>query len=51
MIFRIKVSMPGKPRFTYAGIFLSGFDAAVKAMGDWPEATGISAIHINGSAS
>jgi hypothetical protein len=45
-IFRIKVSLPGRPRFAFTGLFASGFEAAAQAQADWPEATGISVIHI-----
>ena len=45
-IFRIKVSLPGLPRFAYTGIFKDSFEAAFQAQADWPEATGISVIHI-----
>ena len=47
-IFRIKVSLPGQRRFAFAGLFKDGFEAAFQAQADWPEATGISVIHITG---
>jgi hypothetical protein len=48
-IFRIKVSLPGQPRFAFTGLFKDGFEAAFQAQADYPEATGISVIHITGS--
>jgi hypothetical protein len=47
-IFRIKVSLPGQPRFAFTGIFASGFEAAFQVQADWPEAVAISVIHITG---
>ncbi len=49
-IFRIKVSLPGRPRFAFTGLFASGFDALLQTLADWPEATGISVIYIGGAA-
>ncbi len=48
-IFRIKVSLPGRPRLCFTGLFKDGFEAAFQAQADWPEATGISVIHITGA--
>lgn len=50
-IFRIKVSIPGFPRFAFTGIFASSFEASFQAQADWPEAVSISVIHITGSTS
>ena len=50
-IFRIKVSRPGLPRFAFTGLFKDGFEATFQTQADYPEATGISVIHITGSAS
>lgn len=45
-LFRIRVSIPGRTRFAFTGLFASGFEAATQAQADWPHATGISVIHI-----
>lgn len=45
-IFRITVCVPGHRRVTFTGLFASGFEAATQAQADWPQATGISVIHI-----
>ena len=48
-IFRIKVSLPGHPRFSFTGLFANGFEATFQTQADYPEATGISVICITGS--
>lgn len=50
-IFRIKVSLPGRPRFAFTGLFRDSFEAAFQAQSDWPGATAISVIHITGATS
>lgn len=50
-IFRIKVSLPGLPRFSFTGLFADSFEATFQAQADYPEATGISVIHITGATS
>lgn len=45
-IFRIRVSIPGRARFAFTGLYADGFEAATQAQADWPQATGISVIHI-----
>lgn len=47
-IFRIKVSLPGRPRFAFTGLFKDSFEATFQAQADWPDATAISVIHITG---
>lgn len=47
-IFRIKVSIPGRTRFAFVGLFKDAFEAAFQAQADWPEASAISVIHITG---
>lgn len=37
-IFRIKVSLPGQPRFAYTGLFADIHEATSQAGADWPEA-------------
>lgn len=49
-IYRIKVSIQGKPRFGFTGIFLNAFEAAFQAAADYPDATGISVIRVGGAA-
>lgn len=48
-IFRIKVSLPGRPRFAFTGLFANSFEAAFQAQADWPGAQSISVIHITGA--
>lgn len=50
-LFRIKVSLPGLPRFAFTGIFKDGFEAVFQAQAEYPEATGISVMHITGATS
>ena len=45
-IFRIQVSLPGLPRFSFTGLFANGFEAIFQIQADYPEATGMSVIHI-----
>ena len=47
-IFRIKVALPGLPRFAFIGLFANSFEAAFQAQADWPEAESISVICITG---
>ena len=50
-IFRIKVSLPGRPRFAFTGLFRDSFEAAFQAQADWPSAVAISVIHVTGASS
>lgn len=50
-IFRIKVSVPNRPRFAFTGLFKDSFEAAFQAQADYPTATAISVIHITGATS
>ena len=49
-ILRIKVSLPGRPRFAFTGLFRDSFEAAFQAQADYPGAA-ISVIHITGATS
>jgi len=49
-IFRIKVSLPGYPRFAFTGIFANSFEAIFQAQADYPGAA-ISVTHITGATS
>lgn len=48
-IFRIKVSLPGRPRFGFTGLFRDSFEAAFQTQAEYPEAVGISVINITGA--
>lgn len=48
-IFRITVSLPDEERFSFNGLFKDGFEAAFQVQADYPEAVGISVIHITGA--
>lgn len=49
-IYRIRISQPGRPRLAYTGLFSDGFEAALQALADWPQARGVSVIHIKTGA-